>query len=442
MDWRTVIASTLDGLVALTQEARLTLVVTALMVVLLGLLWYAVARRNRPMTTPDEPAGRLPEAAAPVPIPLASAAERVSAAGAAPAISLEGISLGNVSTILPRNPRVFLALVVGIVALFWGTGFILAEDRTRLLATPEWRFQPIYIAAHLVTLRLMIGVYTRNFTNGVAQLAVDPDAAEAGVRNVIGPIGRLVTLAIALPFCVFDYRYLVGERYTKLGGETVQAADLVMWGIWSFEWIINAFMWVVLIGYSIKNCMMLRAHPFKAPVDVVLFERHYRPFLNMSAQGASVLLGFSLVSVLYITYTGGELSDYMGLAITCILLILGFLVPWMGLKAKIRRAVLVENARLQQRLKGAGETGAAMSSPGDLARLERRLDEAVAMLRITHLENTHRSVGRTEAKAILFRLLAPLATIGWQLTQNIAETLLKLERFLGFLLKGVRGLGG
>ena len=437
MDWRDHSTFALGLLASVISEARVTLAVTAAILALLLLLWLVALRRtyhgpSQPLaaTRQEVPAAAMPPTGIAVP----------------PAMTLEGIALSNVRTILPKSPRTFLALVATIVAGCWALGFALAPDRAYFLTLPEWRFQPVYIAAHLITLRLIISIYTRNFTAGLNRIDIAPEAARSGLRLILGPFGRLAALAIAIPFCFLDYQFLTSARYVKLGrDEIVRAADLVMWGIWSAEWLINAFMWVVLVGYSIKNCWILRNFKFKAPVDVVLLERHYRPFLQMSSQGASVLLGFSVVTLFYITYTGGELSDYLGLAITGVLLLLGFIIPWALLKSKISRTVAAETQRLHHAVAQGSHRAhhvlPAVSAP-DLASIEFRLNEALAILRIGNLERVHHSLGRTEAKAIMLRLLAPAATIGWQVSQNAGESMQKLERFLLWLASGLRGLIG
>ncbi len=446
MDWRDH-ATFAIGLVAnILGEARLTIALTLALLLFLLLLWIAVARRaprkdhrstNTALNTAPPPAS--PAAADTLVPPPAPANNRSN-------FTLEGVALGKARTILPKNPRTFLLLVLVMMAGCWGLGLALTPDRARFLASPEWRFQPIYIAAHLITLRMIISVYTRNYTTGLARLDVETEQGVEGLRFILGPVGRIAALAIAVPFCFLDYQYLTSSRYEKLSGSgTVSTADLVMWAIWSVEWFINAFLWVVLVGYSMKNCWILSHYPFRAPVDVVLHERHYRPFLQMSSQGSTILLGFSLITVFYITYTGGALSDYLGLGITCALLVLGFAVPWSMLKAKVRRSVMSETARLQRTVTQTNHhqlATAEMAATPDLKLIEQRLGEAVAMLRITHLDRIHLNLGRTEAKAIMLRLLAPAATIGWQVFQNAPETIQKLERFLQWLSLGLKRLAG
>jgi hypothetical protein len=51
--------------------------------------------------------------------------------------------------------------------------------------------------------------------------------------------------------------------------------------------------------------------------------------------------------------------------------------------------------------------------------MEQRLEEALAIFRITHLEQLKLNLGRAEARAIAIRLVAPFVGVAWQLTQNL-----------------------
>src|SRR5262249_9951949 len=225
-----------------------------------------------------------------------------------------------------------------------------------------------------------------------------------GIRPILGLPGALAAALIATPFCVSDFRYMFTPGYQRMGQDgVVRAVDYLEWSLWSLEWFINALIWVLLLGFMIKNCLTILKYPFRFPIHVVLQEKQYRPFLQMSAQGSTVVLGFSCVSVAYILYTGGELTDYLGLAITVSLLAIGFVPPWLMLRAKVDNAVRAETLSLR-RGAGLGAPGLAAvdnlaASAGGMA-LEKRVDEAVALLRLWHLQNLYGNLGNSEAKAI------------------------------------------
>lgn len=374
--------------------------------------------------------------------------DQPNSAGATSEDVLEDLTPAPADRLVPLGRIGFLVLIIAVSASCWTVGYLLAADKAAFLAAKEWQFQPFYIAAHLVTLRLFVAVFARNFRLGIAWFDVQADKVLTGMHRILGPAGAAGALLIALPFCISDYRYLNSERYEKLDPKApLGAIDHLMWGIWCTEWFLNAFIWVILAGFLVKNVHVLKTSHFIAPIERVLQEKHYRPFLRMSSQGASVVLGFSIMTVLYIGYTGGAVTDYMGLGITGTLLIIGFLVPWFMLKRKVRHAVEAEQNRLQISL---GQSAAALSgADAGLARtgiegqlLSQRLDYVVSLMRLTHLEGLHRKVGATEARAVAIRLLAPAATIGWQLLQNYKPAAEQISRFLKLLVARLAAMAG
>ena len=189
---------------------------------------------------------------------------------------------------------------------------------------------------------------------------------------------------------------------------------------------------------------MIASRSFKAPIELVVVERHYRPFLQMSAEGASIVLGFSAVTIFYLWYTGGELTDYVGLAITSSLLVVGFVPPWVLLRRKVRRAVEIETRTLRTAISAAmwrdakarraaasakadGRSAPVPTAAEGTASLEQRLEEALSLFRISYLEHLKLNLGGSEARAILLRLVAPAIGVAWQLTQNHQTLMPKLE---------------
>jgi len=351
-----------------------------------------------------------------------------------------------IDSVLPKKMTWTVVLAIVLAVSLWLAGFALAPNIPAFLASREWQVQPLYFAAHVIITRLFVLAYTRGFERGVAHLAVPDSEVRSLVDRVLGFPGALLALVIALPFVAFDFLYLLSPRYERLGGsDAVLPIDYLMWGVWSVEWFLNAFIWVVLIGFLIKSSWVIRRYPFRAPVEIVLHDKHYKPFLQMSAQGATAMFVFTAVTVGYIWYTGGELTDYAGLTITAGLLFLGFLPPWLLLKAKVRRAVDDETSTMRQKLLknlhlAEAEASASVlhgrqNAGGDLRSLEHRLDAAVAILRISYLEGRNQNLGQTEARAIMIRMLAPAASIGWQLAKTHGHLVTELQAYLARIIQ-------
>ena len=346
-----------------------------------------------------------------------------------------------IDSILPRRigGAVLLALVVA--AALWLTGLWLAPNIPTFLASPEWQFQPLYVAGHILAVRLFVMAYTRGFARGIARFAVPEDRAATLINRVLGFPGAVFALAIALPFVALDFLYLFSPRYQRMGGpDSVLPIDYLMWGIWSVEWFLNAFIWVVLVGFLIKTAWVIRAHPFRAPIEIVLHDKHYRPFLQMSAQGATIVLAFTVLTVGYIWYTGGELTDYAGLVVTAILLVASFIPSLLLMRSKVSRAVEDETMAMRKRLirdlalaeheMQSSVVHGQIGGPAQQRSLEHRLDAAVAILRISYLEGRHEHLGSTEARAVLIRMLAPALSVGWQVAKSHGNLLAEFQTYL------------
>ena len=320
----------------------------------------------------------------------------------------------------------FVILALGFALTVWAVAFVLAPDSRRFFAAREWQAQPLYLAAHLVALRLFASIFAHNYLEGVERLQQPEEDARAAIATVLGPLAFLAAVLVALPFCLSDLRHFLGA-YEKLSGTaTPSAADWMMYAIWCLEWTINALIWVILVGALFLNVKSVRGYPFRSPIYDVLLERHYRPFLRMGVQGASVTLAFGIATLLYILHAGGEWTDYLGLGITITLLAASFVPPLFALRRKVNIAVADEMNTLQARARDSS-TLEATSAPPTLAEVDTRQRNMQALLRLLHLERLHQNVGQREATAVLVRLLAPAMTIGWSVWSNSATVQKLLE---------------
>jgi hypothetical protein len=358
---------------------------------------------------------------------VAAAAGSCAARGATPArhLSLGRLPVAWLDRVLPEHSGPFLAVVATVSAVCWLAGLLLADDRARFLASREWQVQPLYLAVHLVVVRLFVTAYAGGFLCGCEALDIATAAARRAAHLVLGPAGFCAALLLAAPLALLDVNYVAGAQFesaTTSGAAAVGAADWLLVSMWTVEWIANAYVWVVIGGFLIASMRVLGRHAFRDPVIQVLRERQYRPFLLMSSRGATIVLVFTAASALYVLYTKGETTDYVGLWVTAGLLLGAFVPPWMRLRSRISALVRTETDRLGVEVESAIEkdcdspSGAA--SPRTIEAIGERVQMAFALLRIEHLERLHADMGKSEAQAVLLRLLAPMATIAWRLVRG------------------------
>jgi hypothetical protein len=375
---------------------------------------------------------------------LAAERQRVAGQGAAPPPDPQGEPIGtSIDSPLLRNPVAFYLLVAALSAACWLAGWTIAANVPRFLASHEWHIQPFYLAAHLVALRLFVGLFVRKYVAGAAQLDISADEIAAGVHRILGRGSALLAAAIAVPFCALDYRYLVSDDYEKLSEEqALHTIDYLMWGIWCAEWLLNAMIWVTLAGFLAMSYRALRSRRFRAPIATVVQDKLYRPFLQMSSQGASIVLVFACVTAFYIWYAGGAASDFLGLGVTGVLLVAGFIPSWLVLNGKVRRTVREEIEALR-RIAHTPPSGASVLAGATVGRarsMEERLDEILALMRAEHLGRLQLDLGRTEAQALAVRLAAPAATAGWQIYSNLQGILGKVGGTIGAIFSAMARL--
>lgn len=333
--------------------------------------------------------------------------------------SLEGTRTGFIDRRLPRRAGPFVAVSIAIPLCVWALALLLARDRARFLRSADWLAQPLYFTVHLVVLRLFVTTYTRHFLAGVEHLDLGEGDALRSVARLLGPRGIFAACAVAAPFIWLDLVHLSGKTF--LEGPDAQgsvghiaASDHLLALLWSVEWVINAYVWVLLVGFSFLTIRTLEKHRFKAPLEIMLHEQHYRPFLRMSSQGASILLAYTAATAAYVFLSKGETTDYIRLWLTAGLLLMSFVPPWVRLKARVARDVREETHRLAARVFAARRNLEAVDDhkpPVTMEELGARVDVALSILEIEHLESLYRDLGRSEGKAILLRLLAPLSTV-------------------------------
>ncbi|MDX2156737.1 MAG: hypothetical protein SFW09_09520 [Hyphomicrobiaceae bacterium] len=446
MDWRNLLAGAAAAMGRLLHdEATARLLAVAGLAVILGLAAVAAmaARfRRRRASGAVAPASTVAAAAFLDPAGLGDWGGVATTSGG----QLRPAAVDwPIDRVLPRHMGGVVGLAVVTAIAIWLAGLAITPSVPRFLASAEWQLQPFYMAAHIVAVRLFVLAYAQGFIRGVAHLAIPEKRATTLVRGILGLPGMLIACVVAIPFAASDFLYLFKEDYARLGdGDKVHLIDFMMWGIWSVEWFLNAFIWVVLLGFLIKNCWVIRQYPFREPIEIVLHDRHYRPFLQMSAQGSGIVLLFTFVTVGYIWYTGGAITDYAGLAITAMLLVVSFVPPWALLKTKVRQAVQEETRAMRERLlrnldlaETEGRTAVVHNSErASMRSLEHRMDAAVAILRISYLESRNERLGATEARAIMVRMVAPAASIGWQLAKSHEALVNQLMGYAARLMGG------
>ena len=334
-------------------------------------------------------------------------------------LSLEGTQTAFLDRRLPKRPLPFVAVAIAIPLVVWVAGLLLAPDKSRFLHSRDWLSQPLYFTVHLVVLRLFVTTYSHHFLAGVANLEPAAAAVKGLMKRLLGPAGIAVAVVVAIPFIWVDIAHLSGREFLE-GPDSqgslghVATSDHLLGFLWSVEWVINAYVWVLLAGFALLTIHTVEKYKFSAPLETMLHEQHYRPFLRMSAQGASILLAYTAATAAYIWLSRGTTIDYVRLWVTAGLLLFSFVPPWVRLKGRVAKSVREETHRLAAQVFAARRKVEEVDDglpPVTMEELGARVDVVLAILQLEHLERLYRDLGKSEGQAILIRLLAPLSTV-------------------------------
>jgi hypothetical protein len=323
-------------------------------------------------------------------------------------VSLDTLPAMWIDALLPRRPRLFLWVVFGVAGGLWLLGWASASDRDAFLLSREWQIQPIFLAGHMIALRLFVTCYARNYLNGVQYLDIPLPVAKRWMLNLLRPMGGAVALAFAAPLCLYDIVSL--GQYCLAPEQGIRAVDVLLCFVWCMEWVLNAYIWTILVGFACLASWTIRRHVFRSPLQTVIQLKQYRPFLLMSVQGSTILVFFGALYGLYVWYADGDLSDFVGLGITLVLLFGCFVPPWLLLRNRLEGEVRRQHETLGRQLLGIQTARTEMSTQAT-EMLAQRLEEAIAMLRITHLDRLQQELGRAEGRAVVMRLLIPVSTV-------------------------------
>ena len=331
---------------------------------------------------------------------------------ARPKISFHRSEYAFLDRVLPTRTRPFFAVVLGVAVAIWLLGLALAADRGRYVTTAEWLVQPLYLAVHLVLLRAFVTAYATHFAGGCKHLKVGRAEVDRRMRSALDWKTLLAALAITAPLLWVDVRWHLADVEFGLGaGRAFAAGDLLILAVWGVEWLVNAYIWALIVAFLYHTVVVLRRYEYRDPIERVLRERQYRPFLLMSGQAASLTIVFAAANAAYVYLTRGSTSDYLGLWATAGLVLFGFVPAWLLLKSRIGAAVAVQADTLSERIDDAALARPA-SGPQEIVQ---RLEGMTAILRLDYLDRLHRDLGKVEAQATILKLLAPALTAGWRL---------------------------
>jgi len=335
-----------------------------------------------------------------------------------------------IEKILPDHSKKFVLFVVAFCLGIWLIGYIIAissdiidgvefdysNPDSDYLHDREWQYQPFYLAVHFVILRMFGVVYTRNFDDTIRLLKAKPEEISQHTRWVFGHVSNIGAFIAATGFIYYDYSTMLDEGFGAL-----TSLDLLIMVIWGLERIILGYVICLMLGTVFLIWKLLRSYHYSAPADVVLMEKRWKPFTQLSLEASSLVLVFALVDVAYLYYAGFWLADFLAFMVLIFLVSASFLVSTWIIKSDLREEVeeqlLMFYAELEEAKKGVRSLDPKMPKT-DTRWLAANMDLILAFLKIDYLEDQFHTMAASDAKVLVLRMLIPILGIIPKLLQE------------------------
>jgi hypothetical protein len=180
----------------------------------------------------------------------------------------------------------FLSISLGI----WLIGLAIAVDKTALWESKEWHVQPLLFARNLFAAWIFVLPITKLFHRALSAMEGPKEKILNWTTLVLGPKGLIGAVLLSLPFqYMVTNSYLKGEydKFFIKSESSIAIVDLWMMAVWGIEWIINSFIWFILIGFIGFTISAMKLCAFKGRIEEVLIYERYKPFLLLIVQGSS-----------------------------------------------------------------------------------------------------------------------------------------------------------
>lgn len=224
---------------------------------------------------------------------------------------------------LPSGAGAFVGFSVALVLLFKACGLALAPDPSAIWSSPDWTYHALWLPLHLMLARCAAGNFARHAgaaRPGVADgLVAEFDRRVAVVGSVRGLCGGLLLVA---PFVVLDYR--AGLEFIDTHAERQGGAAAFIPLIWLIEWLATAQIWLYVLGSLYITPLASHADGLRERLVPVLVHGQGRESMRAGLENAAVVLLYGASTVGYVWYANGQMSDYVVLGVSTLMVLACF----------------------------------------------------------------------------------------------------------------------
>lgn len=263
---------------------------------------------------------------------------------------------------LPAAPaRLFVACVPLVLALK-GCAYVLAFDKAAILASRDWLYHAFWLPLHLLLARCASGNFARHVQ--AAEAGLRPalrDEFARRVEAVTSPRGLLGAMLLVAPFAFLDAR--AGADFVDGHFDSQGYAAALIPLIWMIEWAATALVWLYVLGSIYITPLASHQENLRDRHLDVLVHGRGRESIQAGLENALVVLIYGLSTIGYVWFADGQLSDYLVLGVSTVLVLACFFTALVRLKSGLRQSLDEAEAPWLAGL-GANEAPAAAGAPG------------------------------------------------------------------------------
>lgn len=282
--------------------------------------------------------------------------------------------------VLPASAKMFVLFAIGLSFLFRAFGYLLSNDVKSITGSHDWIYHAFWLPLHLFLARYASVVFSRNVDacNAFSRDSVKEMLA-ALVRNITSLKGWLVSVLLVSPFLFLDS--VAAVEYIRTHFETQRYAAILIPIIWLIEWMATAQIWLYVLGSILVNSKVVTEQNISQRHEDILIAGHFRAPLLCGLENALITLVYGISTIGYVWYADGQISDYLVLGISTVLVLICFFAALLQMKIALRKSLDTEFLRYKDHLALQARPAADGTESGGEAHVPYAdFKEAVAMV--------------------------------------------------------------
>lgn len=236
---------------------------------------------------------------------------------------------------MPSTAGGFLAFTIGLVLLIKACGFVLAVDKAVIFTSHDWIYHSFWLPLHLLLARSASGIFARHIAAAKADLRPELRAEFMRRAKAVTSLrGLLGALCLVAPLAYLDLQ--AGIEFVDTHFATQGYGGAMVPLMWMLEWLATAQIWLYVLGSIYITPLVSSAVNLRGRHTDVLLHGKGRESILAGLENALVILVYGISTIGYVWFADGQLSDYLVLGFSTLLVLICFFSALLLLRAALR----------------------------------------------------------------------------------------------------------